>query len=242
MAESPASSTSGKPAVEELVSGLLIPDTAPFDPITADQDVKTQLSGSSQNAPDDSPPDGAAKEIATAYEEAELGNSIERELFQLTIMQAKIEADRQRLEAVDVQEEGEDVKTVKKENLDEDKKEIDGEGVEEDNEADKEGNDMEMLKVDQLDEEKNDNHAEISEEENENDGGDEDEMKVEGQSEEAATKLRRNHSNNGRRINYPMRPDAEDCAYYMKFGTCKFGLNCKFNHPPRRRNQVCLYT
>lgn len=51
---------------------------------------------------------------------------------------------------------------------------------------------------------------------------------------------RGNLSNNRRRTNYPMRPDAEDCTFYMKFGSCKFGLNCKFNHPPRRKNQVCV--
>ncbi|KAA8542181.1 hypothetical protein F0562_023333 [Nyssa sinensis] len=47
-------------------------------------------------------------------------------------------------------------------------------------------------------------------------------------------------SNNGkyRRHHYPVRPDAEDCSYYMRTGSCKFGLNCKFNHPPRRRNQA----
>lgn len=49
-----------------------------------------------------------------------------------------------------------------------------------------------------------------------------------------------NQNNRGKRVNYPMRPDAEDCAYYMKFGSCKFGLNCKFNHPPKRKNQVYL--
>ncbi|XP_039011492.1 zinc finger CCCH domain-containing protein 67-like isoform X2 [Hibiscus syriacus] len=36
---------------------------------------------------------------------------------------------------------------------------------------------------------------------------------------------------------YPVRPDADDCAYYMKTGLCKFGSNCKFNHPVRRKNQ-----
>jgi hypothetical protein len=39
---------------------------------------------------------------------------------------------------------------------------------------------------------------------------------------------------------YPVRPEAEDCAFYMKTGTCKFGANCKFNHPLRRKNQVQL--
>ncbi|KAF8100091.1 hypothetical protein N665_0231s0030 [Sinapis alba] len=30
---------------------------------------------------------------------------------------------------------------------------------------------------------------------------------------------------------YPVRPGAEDCAFYMRTGTCKFGSTCKFNHP-----------
>uniref|UniRef100_A0A1J3F060 Zinc finger CCCH domain-containing protein 43 n=1 Tax=Noccaea caerulescens TaxID=107243 RepID=A0A1J3F060_NOCCA len=36
---------------------------------------------------------------------------------------------------------------------------------------------------------------------------------------------------------YPLRPGAEDCSFYMKTGSCKFGSTCKFNHPlpnPRR--------
>ncbi|WOG89190.1 hypothetical protein DCAR_0208426 [Daucus carota subsp. sativus] len=37
---------------------------------------------------------------------------------------------------------------------------------------------------------------------------------------------------------YPLRPDAEDCSFYMKTGACKFGSNCKFNHPLRRKNQA----
>ncbi|KAI3785827.1 hypothetical protein L1987_44953 [Smallanthus sonchifolius] len=36
---------------------------------------------------------------------------------------------------------------------------------------------------------------------------------------------------------YPLRPDAEDCSYYMRTGMCKYGSNCKFNHPLRRRHQ-----
>lgn len=44
----------------------------------------------------------------------------------------------------------------------------------------------------------------------------------------------------GRVQQYPLRPDAEDCAFYMKTGNCKFGFNCKFNHPIRRKNQVFL--
>lgn len=43
-----------------------------------------------------------------------------------------------------------------------------------------------------------------------------------------------------RQFQYPLRIDAEDCAFYMKTGSCKFGMNCKFNHPQKRRNQVKL--
>ncbi|KAK3164781.1 hypothetical protein QOZ80_1AG0024590 [Eleusine coracana subsp. coracana] len=30
----------------------------------------------------------------------------------------------------------------------------------------------------------------------------------------------------------PRREDAEICAFYMESGTCKFGVQCKFDHPP----------
>ncbi|KAK4790942.1 hypothetical protein SAY86_031355 [Trapa natans] len=38
------------------------------------------------------------------------------------------------------------------------------------------------------------------------------------------------------RYSFPVRPGAEDCSYYMRTGTCKFGSLCKFNHPVRGRN------
>ncbi|WCJ36195.1 Zinc finger CCCH domain-containing protein 43 [Euphorbia peplus] len=45
-------------------------------------------------------------------------------------------------------------------------------------------------------------------------------------------------SNGDRRHHvYPVRPEAEDCSFYIKTGTCKFGSNCKFNHPVRRKHQ-----
>ncbi|XP_054820793.1 zinc finger CCCH domain-containing protein 67-like [Prosopis cineraria] len=37
---------------------------------------------------------------------------------------------------------------------------------------------------------------------------------------------------------YPVRTEAEDCAFYLKTGTCKFGFNCKFNHPLRKKIKV----
>ncbi|KAL2932630.1 Zinc finger CCCH domain-containing protein 43 [Bienertia sinuspersici] len=40
---------------------------------------------------------------------------------------------------------------------------------------------------------------------------------------------------NRRRIRYPVRSDAEDCSFYLRTGACKFGMNCKFNHPPNHK-------
>nr|XP_018677936.1 PREDICTED: zinc finger CCCH domain-containing protein 65 isoform X12 [Musa acuminata subsp. malaccensis] len=37
---------------------------------------------------------------------------------------------------------------------------------------------------------------------------------------------------------FSQRPDAPNCAFYMKTGTCKFGFNCRFNHPPKRRHRA----
>ncbi|GAB4860531.1 hypothetical protein Ancab_035691 [Ancistrocladus abbreviatus] len=41
-----------------------------------------------------------------------------------------------------------------------------------------------------------------------------------------------------RRSQYPVRLDAEDCSFFLRTGTCKFGMNCKFNHPPKWNNQA----
>lgn len=30
---------------------------------------------------------------------------------------------------------------------------------------------------------------------------------------------------------YPDRPGEPDCSYYMRTGTCRYGPNCRFNHP-----------
>ncbi|XP_047047063.1 zinc finger CCCH domain-containing protein 65-like isoform X4 [Lolium rigidum] len=37
------------------------------------------------------------------------------------------------------------------------------------------------------------------------------------------------------RPRFPRRPQEPDCAYYLKFGTCRFGMKCKFNHPARKK-------
>ncbi|KAL5206242.1 hypothetical protein ABZP36_034451 [Zizania latifolia] len=37
------------------------------------------------------------------------------------------------------------------------------------------------------------------------------------------------------RPRFPRRPGEPDCAYYVKFGSCRFGMKCKFNHPSRKK-------
>ena len=31
---------------------------------------------------------------------------------------------------------------------------------------------------------------------------------------------------------YPERPGEPDCTYYLRTGLCRFGMSCRFNHPP----------
>ena len=31
---------------------------------------------------------------------------------------------------------------------------------------------------------------------------------------------------------FPERPDQPECHHYMKTGECKFGLSCRYHHPP----------
>ncbi|CAN1128704.1 Zinc finger CCCH domain-containing protein 43 [Linum perenne] len=40
---------------------------------------------------------------------------------------------------------------------------------------------------------------------------------------------------------FPVRPEAEDCSFYMKTGNCRFASNCKFNHPVKRKTQILHY-
>jgi hypothetical protein len=39
---------------------------------------------------------------------------------------------------------------------------------------------------------------------------------------------------------YPERPGEPDCTYYLRTGLCRFGMSCRFNHPPDR-NLVNIY-
>ncbi|XP_048445658.1 zinc finger CCCH domain-containing protein 43-like [Pyrus x bretschneideri] len=43
------------------------------------------------------------------------------------------------------------------------------------------------------------------------------------------------------RNQYPLRPEPGDCWWYLKTGNCKFGSNCKFNHPRRRKNKQEIF-
>lgn len=40
---------------------------------------------------------------------------------------------------------------------------------------------------------------------------------------------------------YPGRPGEPDCIYYLRTGTCGYGTNCRFNHPPNS-GQVNSYS
>ncbi|KAK6127748.1 hypothetical protein DH2020_038524 [Rehmannia glutinosa] len=208
MAES-LQSTSEKPPIEELGLGLLIADTTSSNPITpTGQVVEIQHTDSSQNVPDGES-DSPAEVMAEKI--AATDEEVEwRNAIERDLCQLTIEQA--------------EIETAR-ERL---------EAADEEEEKD-----LGTLQRDDLHEENDGKNAESVEDENENEWGDEEnEGNVGSKSRDAVAKLGRyNQSNNHRRINYPMRPDAEDCAFYMKFGSCKFGLNCKFNHPPRRKNQ-----
>ncbi|KAL5793308.1 hypothetical protein ACOSP7_001902 [Xanthoceras sorbifolium] len=43
-----------------------------------------------------------------------------------------------------------------------------------------------------------------------------------------------NSNGTNTKYEYPLRPYAEDCPYYLRTGYCNFGFQCKFNHPVRK--------
>lgn len=69
-------------------------------------------------------------------------------------------------------------------------------------------------------------------------GGDEEEEEEDGNESEKEEDNKKERRDVGRKNKLPVRPEAEDCAFYLKKGTCKFGSNCRFNHPIRRKPQV----
>lgn len=42
---------------------------------------------------------------------------------------------------------------------------------------------------------------------------------------------------NGSFMQYPLRPDEPDCSFYLRTGACRYGLNCRFNHPHKRNKE-----
>ncbi|OVA17597.1 zinc finger protein [Macleaya cordata] len=38
-----------------------------------------------------------------------------------------------------------------------------------------------------------------------------------------------------RRFQHPLRPGEADCTHYIRTGTCRYGLNCRYNHPTRSK-------
>ncbi|KAL2459510.1 zinc finger CCCH domain-containing protein 67 [Forsythia ovata] len=158
---------------------------------------------------------------AEEVEVEELRNAIEKEIHQLTSEQAEIEAAcRRPFEFDDDRENEMDLRIGENVNLEEEKIGEDVGNVEEENEN--EGDGWKRI--------------EDSEEENEN-GNEEGEAP----GGEFGVMVMKNGGydsiNNGRKKLSPMRPNAEDCTYYMKTGSCRYGFSCKFNHPPRRNNQ-----
>ncbi|KAL2459569.1 zinc finger CCCH domain-containing protein 43-like [Forsythia ovata] len=161
---------------------------------------------------------------AEEVEVEELRNAIEKEIHQLTSEQAEIEAAcRRPFEFDDDRENEMDLRIGENVNLEEEKIGEDVGNVEEENEN--EGDGWKRI--------------EDSEEENEN-GNEEGEAP----GGEFGVMVMKNGGydsiNNGRKKLSPMRPNAEDCTYYMKTGSCRYGFSCKFNHPPRRNNQYYL--
>ncbi|URD84532.1 zinc finger CCCH domain-containing protein, partial [Musa troglodytarum] len=37
---------------------------------------------------------------------------------------------------------------------------------------------------------------------------------------------------------FPQRPREPDCTYYLRTGLCRFGMTCRYNHPPNRQMAI----
>ncbi|KAJ8615632.1 hypothetical protein MRB53_035004 [Persea americana] len=128
-----------------------------------------------------------------------------------------------------------DLKDVKEEeekdyDLKEEKEEVekDSDLKEEKEEVEKDSD----LKEEKEEEEKDSDLKEEKEEEEKDS-----DLKEQEQEEEKDSDSKEEEKMDGR-FQYPVRRAEPDCSFYLRTGTCKFGLNCKFNHPPRQRNQV----
>ncbi|KFK28041.1 hypothetical protein AALP_AA8G464000 [Arabis alpina] len=61
---------------------------------------------------------------------------------------------------------------------------------------------------------------------------------IEGNGEMGSKEEEEGSEREKRMISYPVRPGAEDCLFYMRTGSCKYGSTCKFNHPAPRKRQI----
>ncbi|XP_072957129.1 zinc finger CCCH domain-containing protein 65-like isoform X3 [Typha angustifolia] len=55
---------------------------------------------------------------------------------------------------------------------------------------------------------------------------------------ESARKGKEGKEEKSGKIRYPQRPEEQDCTFYVKTGSCKFGMNCRFNHPQKKKIRV----
>lgn len=72
----------------------------------------------------------------------------------------------------------------------------------------------------------------------ESNGGLEDSKSVDGDGDNGGSESESENKVEKRGFVYPVRPGAEDCSFYMRTGSCKFGSSCKFNHPLPVKIQV----
>ncbi|CAI9757369.1 unnamed protein product [Fraxinus pennsylvanica] len=227
--DSSASSFFEKSQNVNLGLGLINPESTLIDPISDQGGEKEVQVLDPQNAPvgrNDLPNgiDEEVKEKAVEEEEVKLRDAIESEIHQLTLEQAEIEAAWEEGPGLNGDyKEGNGVKTAENENADEEN------GVEyevnKNRNKEKDGQDVQNWEEEDRDEGYNENESS------------DEEYEREGESMDAMLKGGMNSDYNSRRSQYPMRPDAEECSFYMKTGSCKFGSGCKFNHPARRKHQ-----
>ncbi|KAK4568875.1 hypothetical protein RGQ29_004337 [Quercus rubra] len=167
-----------------------------------------------------------------------------------TLPDPKVEELNEKLERLDLKEEPESKKKSEDEEEEEKEEEKDGSFVLKEVEREK----SDLNEEEEEEEEKRGGGSEWSygnEDENENEvvigidkvilgsgGGGGGGSGGSGSGDEGEKKGERNGGGKKFQYQFPVRPEAEDCSFYLKTGTCKFGSNCRFNHPVKRKNQA----
>ena len=44
----------------------------------------------------------------------------------------------------------------------------------------------------------------------------------------------------GRQTCLPVRPGVQKCAFFLKTGMCKYGSDCRWNHPPEKQTDCAM--